>query len=326
MMINMQDTFGRTINYLRLSITDRCNLRCRYCMPAAGVQLKECGEILRYEDFLRIVSAAANLGIYKVRVTGGEPLVRKGVLNFLERVAATPGIEELALTTNGLRLGEQAQALKNAGVQRLNISLDSLQPDTFATITRGGSLSRVLKGLEAAEAAGLGIKLNMVVMRGINDAEVLDFAALSRTKPWAVRFIEYMPTLRVDGWGEKIVSGTEILDRLRRHYPIQALSTGRSCGPAKPYRIAGATGTLGIITPISEHFCGACNRIRVTATGLAKSCLLNDEAIDLKPHLRRSRDDMGSILRQVVDAKPAQHQLDSEHLRPAAFSMASIGG
>ncbi len=322
----MKDGHGRTINYLRLSITDRCNLRCRYCMPAEGVALKGCGEILRYEELLKIVEAAADLGIRKVRVTGGEPLVRKGVLGFLRRVAETPGIEEVALTTNGLLLAEQAQALKEAGVGRLNVSLDSLQSETFTAITRGGSLSMVLDGLEAADAAGLNIKLNMVVMRHINDKEILPFAALSLTKAWSVRFIEYMPTLREDGWQQRVVSGSEILERLRRHYPLQAISSGSYCGPAKPYRIAGALGTIGIITPLSEHFCGSCNRIRVTATGLAKSCLFNDDTVDLKPYLHLPTAGLGRVLQQVIAGKPARHHLDCEQQRPIPFSMASIGG
>jgi GTP 3',8-cyclase len=322
----MLDGHGRTINYLRLSITDRCNLRCRYCMPAEGVTRKACGEILRYEELLRIVAAAAELGIRKVRVTGGEPLVRKGVLGFLRRVAGTPGIEEVALTTNGLLLAEQAQALRDAGVGRLNVSLDSLHPETFAAITRGGSLSAVLAGLKAAEAAGLPIKLNMVVMRQVNDREILSFAALSLTKPWSVRFIEYMPTLREDGWRQQVVSGGEILERLRRHFPLQAISSGSYCGPAKPYRIAGAPGTIGIITPISEHFCDSCNRIRVTATGLAKSCLFNDGVVDLKPYLRLPTAALGRMLQQVIAGKPAGHQLACERQLPIPFSMASIGG
>ena len=322
----MQDNFGRTINYLRLSITDRCNLRCSYCMPEEGVPIKQCGDILRYEELLRIVKAAAELGIRKVRVTGGEPLVRKGVLGFLRQVAATPGIEELALTSNGLLLVENARALKEAGVDRLNISLDSLTPDTFSRITRGGSFDRVWQGLEAAEKAGIKLKLNMVVMRGINDQEILPFATLSLDRSWSVRFIEFMPTLQEVGWREKIVSGAEILDRLRKHHDLQAISSGRYCGPAKPFRIAGASGTIGIITPMSEHFCGSCNRIRVTANGQAKSCLFQDQMIDLVPFLKGSDEHLVEGLKQVIGQKPAQHQLGNEKPGATGFSMASIGG
>ena len=322
----MQDSHGRNINYLRLSITDRCNLRCRYCMPAAGVPQKKCDEILRYEDFLRIVSAAVDLGIHKVRITGGEPLVRKGVLGFLQNLSNLPGVEEVALTTNGLLLTEQAQALRDTGVKRLNVSLDSLKPEIFAAITRGGTLQKVLDGLKVAEQAGLKLKLNMVVMRGINDQEIVPFAALSMNKPWSVRLIEYMPTIREQGWQQQLVSGADILKRLQQHFSLQSVSSGIYCGPAKPYRIDGAKGTVGIITPMSEHFCGSCNRIRVTSTGLAKSCLLSNNTLDLKPYLQESSADLRDALQHVIGGKPSHHQFSREQHETAAFSMASIGG
>lgn len=322
----MQDNHGRNINYLRLSITDRCNLRCRYCMPADGVVQKSCGEILRYEQFLQIVEAAVKLGIRKVRVTGGEPLVRKGVIDFLRRLSSMPGIEEVALTTNGLLLAEQAQNLRDAGVKRLNVSIDSLRPETYARITRGGSLEQVLAGLDAAEAAGLKLKLNMVVMNGINDQEVVPFAALSLDKPWSVRFIEYMPTIREKQWQNQLVSGADILCELQRHYSLKSISSGRYCGPAKPYRIEGAKGTVGIITPISEHFCGSCNRIRVTSTGQAKSCLLAGGSLDLKSYLQQSEAGLLKALQQVIGDKPAQHRYRLELEKDVPFSMSSIGG
>ena len=323
----MEDNFGRTINYLRLSITDRCNLRCRYCMPPEGMPSKHCGEILRYEDLLRIVEAAVALGIRKVRVTGGEPLVRKGVTSFLRRLSATAGIEEVALTTNGLLLAEKAEALRQAGVSRLNISLDSLEPATFAEITRGGELERVLAGLAAAERSGFKVKLNMVVMRGVNDHEIVPFASLSLKNHWSVRFIEYMPTIREPQWRNRIMPGAEILGLLKDRFALQAISSGRYCGPAKPYKIKGAMGTLGIITPMSEHFCSSCNRIRITSTGLAKSCLFSNSATDLKPFLNAAGSSLlQQTLRGVIAGKPVQHRLleDSENIVP--FSMADIGG
>lgn len=322
----MQDTLGRTINYLRLSITDRCNLRCRYCMPATGVEQCNHREILRYEDCLNIVKAATGLGVRKVRITGGEPLVRKGVVPFLAELARLPGIEEIVLTTNGVLLSSIAGNLKNAGVKRLNVSLDSLQEDTYAFMTRGGSLAAVLEGLDAAEAVGLDIKLNMVVMRGINDHEVLDFAELSRRRPWAVRYIEYMPTIREQAWRSQLVSGMEILDRLHRNYPLIPLSRELYCGPAQPYQISGALGTIGIITPISDHFCSACNRIRVTSTGQVKSCLFSNEAVDLKPHLAVGIDSIRHVLRKIITSKPARHDLLRDDSSNASFSMAKIGG
>ena len=322
----MKDQHGREINYIRLSITDRCNLRCQYCMPANGIDHKACEQILRYEDFLRIVTAASELGIHKVRITGGEPLVRKGVIGFLEKLSAIPGIEKIALTTNGILLADKAQSLKNAGVQRLNVSLDSLHPKIFTEMTRGGSLEAVLAGIRAAETAGLKIKLNMVVMRGINDQEVLSFAALSINNPWSVRFIEYMPTIREAGWRNRIISGADILAQLQQIHPLESISSGCYCGPAKPYRIAGAQGTVGIITPMSDHFCNSCNRIRVTSTGLAKSCLLSDDAIDLKPYLSLPQSELKGVLQQVIKNKPSRHHLGCEQNITMPFSMSSIGG
>ena len=323
----MKDSYGRTINYLRLSITDRCNLRCCYCMPAEGVTAKNCDEILRYGDMLRIVEAAVTLGIRKVRVTGGEPLVRKGVIPFLHRLSGTAGIEEVALTTNGLLLDGMAGDLRRAGVSRLNVSLDSLERETFAKITRGGDLEKVKSGLVAAEEEGLKIKLNMVVMRGLNDHEVVPFAALTLEKPWSVRFIEYMPTIREPQWRDRIVTGAEVLGQLEGHFALQTISSGRYCGPAKPYRIPGARGTVGIITPMSEHFCGDCNRIRITSTGQAKSCLLNDMALDLTPCLRSGDENLlRNALRDVIDGKPRQHRIAENPQLCAAFSMAKIGG
>jgi cyclic pyranopterin phosphate synthase len=323
----MRDNLGRTVNYLRLSITDRCNLRCCYCMPAAGVAACGHGEILRYEELLRIARAAADLGVEKVRVTGGEPLVRKGVVEFLAALRAVPGLTEIALTTNGLLLAPLADQIRAAGVERLNVSLDSLDPDTFARITRGGDLHQVLAGLDAAERAGLRLKLNMVVMRGINDHEVERFAALSLDKPWSVRFIEYMPTIKERAWRNRVIAGSEVLERLGRHFTLEPLASGRLCGPARPYRIAGARGTVGIITPMTDHFCGACNRIRVTATGLAKSCLLADDAVDLKPDL--AADDTVSLqaaLKRVVAGKGQRHHLGEGADGPGPFIMAGIGG
>ena len=322
----MKDLHGREINYIRLSITDRCNLRCQYCMPAHGVDYKNCQQILRYEDFLRIVTAASALGIRKVRITGGEPLIRKGVIGFLEKISSIPGIEEVALTTNAILLAENAQALKGAGVKHLNISLDSLIPETFSQITRGGCLEDVWAGIRAAEEVGLKIKLNMVVMRGINSQEVSPFAALSINNPWSVRFIEYMPTIRQAGWRNRIISGAEILSELQQNYPLETLSTGHYCGPAKPYQISGAKGTLGIITPMTDHFCSSCNRIRVTSTGMAKSCLLSDGTLDLKPYLDLPESSLLDALQQVIQSKPARHHLGCEQNSTVPFSMSSIGG
>ncbi len=319
----MRDKLGRSINYLRLAITDRCNLRCCYCMPAEGIPACAHAEVLRYEELLSIAEAAVDLGVEKVRITGGEPLVRKGVVDFLNRLGQIPGLSEMTLTTNGLLLEDMASALRAAGVERLNVSLDSLEASTYRQITRGGNLQQVMAGLNAAEEAGLRLKLNMVVMRGINDHEVEDFATLSLNRPWSVRFIEYMPTIREKAWQNRVIAGSEILDRLQKRYELTAMSTSRLCGPAKPYRIAGALGTVGIITPMSDHFCGNCNRIRVTAQGLAKSCLLSDQALDLKPMLRQGHEALCSALCNVIDGKADEHHFGNED---RSFQMSGVGG
>jgi len=320
------DRFGRTINYLRLSVTDRCNLRCSYCMPEQGVPLCSHDEILRYEDLLRIARAAVRLGIEKVRVTGGEPLLRKGLIGFLARLNAIPNLAEVVLTTNGLLLASLAGQLRQAGVGRVNISLDSLEFDRYAKITRGGDLAEVLAGIKAAEKAGLQLKLNMVVIRDINDSEIDAFAELSLDRSWSIRFIEYMPTIRAKAWRERVVPGAEILERLQKKYRIVPLATGRMCGPSRPFRIEGAQGSIGIITPMSDHFCGSCNRIRVTSAGLAKSCLLSEQTIDLKPYLDQDDDLLCQALRQVIGNKVDHHQMADDSFGPASFNMSGIGG
>lgn len=323
----MHDTLGRTINYLRLSVTDRCNMRCHYCMPAEGIDQLGHKDILSFEEFLRIVTAASSLGIRKVRITGGEPLVRKGVIGLISDISQVPGIDEVTLTTNGLLLNGQVQALWDAGIRRLNVSLDSLQPETFAEITRGGDLAKVLRGLDEAESAGMKIKLNMVVMRGVNDREIIPFAALSQQKPWSVRFIEYMPVIREQQWQEKVFTGRDILDRLQEQFDLQEISNTPLCGPAKPYRITDAPGSIGIITPMSDHFCGSCNRIRVTSTGFAKSCLLSEGTVDLKPDLQQpGLEALQTTLQQVISGKPSEHQLNTDPDGSTPFSMSKIGG
>ncbi len=325
--MRLVDSFGRKINYLRLSVTDRCNLRCSYCMPPEGIAKRSHSDMLSYEEMFTIARAAVGLGIEKIRVTGGEPLVRKGVVPFLARLAAIPGLKQLVLTTNGLLLDELAIPLRDAGVQRLNISLDSLRPEVFARITRCGDLPRLLAGITAAERAGFPIKLNAVVMRGINDDELLEFAAMTLDRPITVRFIEYMPAIKEPGWQGLVMPGEEILDRVAARYPLSRLAQGELSGPAREFRIDGACGTIGIITPLSEHFCGDCNRIRVTSTGTARSCLFSDAEVDLKPYL--GTDDTEALtaaLRGIVVAKPGRHRLSVAESDHDAFTMAAIGG
>lgn len=322
------DTYGRRINYLRLSVTDRCNLRCCYCMPAAGVAKLQHGELLSYEELCRVASAAVASGISKIRVTGGEPLVRKGLVPFLERLSGIDGLKELVLTSNGMLLEELALPLRRAGVARLNISLDSLEPENFATITRGGDLARVLAGMDAAEQAGFPpVKINMVVMRGVNDHELLRFAQLSIDKPYTVRFIEYMPTLRDQGWNAQCMPGSEILRRIAERYPLLPLVGTEMAGPARNFKIEGAAGALGIITPISGHFCDSCNRIRVTAAGMVRGCLFSDQGVDLKPLLAGCDDaPLRRTLRRIVTEKPGRHHLAEEGAQQGRLNMSRIGG
>ncbi|RNC67723.1 MAG: GTP 3',8-cyclase MoaA [Desulfuromonadales bacterium] len=322
------DSHGRRINYLRLSVTDRCNLRCRYCMPADGVEKLSHGDILSYEDLYRIARAAVAAGIEKIRVTGGEPLVRKGIVPFLASLAAIPGLRELVLTTNGVLLPEMAGELRRAGVQRLNISLDSFRPATFRAITRVGDVGQVLDGIIAAEEAGFPApKINMVVMQGVNDDEVLDFARMTLDHPYAVRFIEYMPATREENWQALTVPGREILDRIAARFTLDPVVKGAMAGPSRDFRIRGAAGTIGIITPLSGHFCGDCNRIRVTSTGTVKTCLFSDGEFDLKPSLRA--DDptlLTETLRELVHGKPARHGMSADRADHRAFAMAAVGG
>lgn len=326
--MTLRDPHGRYINYLRLSVTDRCNLRCSYCMPAGGVAKFQHSDILSYEELLQVADAAVAIGVEKIRITGGEPLVRKGIIDFLGRLARIPGLKHLVLTTNGTQLPEMAQDLRDAGVQSLNISLDSLDPDTFRRITRGGDLTRVMDGIAAAQAAGFPfVKINMVVMRGINDHEVADFAALSIDRPYRVRFIEHMPT--AGGTGETLtVPGAELMASLEKRYRLQPVQREAMGGPSTSFRIEGALGTVGVITPVSCHFCHECNRIRVTSSGFAKSCLFAEGKVDLKPVIAlRDRPALQAALLDVVNAKPLRHDLSlDDSPKDSSLQMSNVGG
>lgn len=326
--MNLTDSLGRKINYLRLSITDRCNMRCFYCMPSVGVVNKGHEAVLSYEELLLIAEVAVGLGIEKIRVTGGEPLVRIGVVSFLQRLAAIPGLQHLALTTNGLLLEEMAADLFRAGVHRLNVSLDSLNADTFRKITRGGDLGRVLAGLAEAERVGFPPpKINVVAMRGVNDAEFLDFVELTLTRGNSVRFIEYMPAIKENGWQRYCIPGNEILERIAARHSLEEVDKGIFSGPSRDYRIPGARGTIGIITAVSGHFCSECNRIRVTSTGQAKGCLFADAKTDLMPFLRPpNRDELERVLKEVVMTKPERHGITQEGYSHKNFNMSQIGG
>ena len=326
--MSLRDSHGRKINYLRLSVTDRCNLRCTYCMPAKGIYAIQHGNILSYEELLRVAEAAVAIGVEKIRVTGGEPLVRKGIIHFLEHLALIPGLKRLVLTTNGILLSEMAAELRFAGVEGLNISLDSLCPNTFAGITRGGDMHKVLDGIKAAERAGFqSIKINVVVMRGVNDDEIADFAALTLDRPYRVRFIEYMPTLRDGKWKMRIITGEEVLSRLSRQFELRPAGRETMAGPATYYQIAGAAGMIGVITPISCLFCNECNRIRVTSTGVAKSCLFATKTHDLKPFIKAGDDQaLRDALRFVVNDKSERHVIAEPGRRHTILPMSQVGG
>jgi cyclic pyranopterin phosphate synthase len=296
-------------------------------MPADGIHLLSHSSVLTYEQLLLVAKAAVANGIEKIRVTGGEPLVRKGIIKFIEQLAVVPGLQQLVLTTNGLALRELAEPLKRAGVQRLNISLDSLQPETFASITRGADVSQVLAGIAAARQAGFPIKINMVVMRGINNAEILDFVDLTLSQGLTVRFIEYMPSILTPDWQTRVVSGESILEQVASRYTYSTQDREGAAGPARIFRVNGAAGTFGIITPITGHFCEDCNRIRVTAAGKMRGCLFADDGLDLKPYLASGDlTGLAAAMRSVVICKPKQHRLVSDTQDHTSFAMSAVGG
>ncbi len=337
------DAFGRRIDYLRISLTDRCNLRCVYCMPAAGVAWKDHDEILSLEEIERFAAIAVGEGISKIRLTGGEPLVRKGVVGHVRRLRALTGLEAIALTTNGTLLARYAAPLVEAGLTRVNISLDSLDPAVFERVTRGGKLADALAGLDAAFAAGMGpVKVNAVVVRGL-DQDLLAFARLTLDRPVHVRFIEYMPVGGASEGGEcepagegwtraDHVSAEEILERLTAEgtaaglgalEPVRRGDAPGGWGPARYYRYAGAPGTVGVITPLSHHFCGECNRLRLTADGRLRACLFSDEEIDVRSVLRGGTDaDVRDLIRTALATKPESH---SSRVGTAR-GMSQIGG
>ena len=316
----MRDNTGREIRYLRLSVTDRCNLRCRYCAPEE--QLPETGtDPLTAEEIEAIVSAAIDLGLDKIRLTGGEPLTRPDILEICRRVSALPGIRELCMTTNGILLEDYAAALAEAGVNRLNISLDTLQPDRFRAFTRDGDLDRVLRGIRAAEAAGLTpIKLNVVLMGSENDDEIADFVGLTQERPINVRFIELMPIGESAGLGpERFLSSDAVLAAC----PTLVPDTGEGEGVARIYRLPGGAGKVGLISPMSRHFCDRCNRIRVTADGKLKPCLHSDQEISLRGLQGAA---LAAALRAGIGVKPTGHNMTPDRPSAAGRKMHQIGG
>jgi len=278
----------RKVNYLRMSITDRCNLRCVYCTYWRDWRKSPSAEILRYEELLRLAAVASELGISKIRITGGEPLVRRGLVAFLQKLHRVPGITKVCLTTNGVLLPELSLALYDAGLRHLNVSLDTLRRERYWQITGRDNLGKVLAGLEAAASLGFQpLKINCVVLRGINDDEVLDLARLAQDHPYQVRFIELMPTTSQTWWQRHFLSMAEVRRRLAVLGPLEPLIREASAGPARTFRLPGFRGELGFISPMSEHHCRTCNRLRLTADGKVRPCLLRSQELDLKGPLRQ---------------------------------------
>lgn len=324
--IAMQDQFQRQIDYLRISVTDRCNLRCKYCMPVEGVEWMSHESILTFEEILRLMKLSTQLGFRRFRITGGEPLVRKGVLNFLREGAQIPGVEDLMLTTNGLLLPEMSFDLKAAGVQRVNISLDTMDPMRYRDITRGGDVSRVIQGIFRSLEAGLDpVKINVVVVRGFNTEELPSFLTLARQYPLHVRFIELMPIGISSEHRAEFVPIKEMKEFLKLpEYPALVVRGG---GPAEYFRPSGFKGSIGFISAMSRHFCDTCNRVRLTADGKLRPCLHSKHEVDLREALRRgcSNAELLELLAQAVWHKPAEHHMNEEASQGLRV-MSQIGG
>lgn len=308
----MVDGIGRNIDYLRISVTDKCNLRCKYCMPAEGVKRLPHDMLLRLEEIYRVVSVMAELGVKKIRFTGGEPLVRKNLVKLISDVHCIPGIEEIALTTNGILLGEMAYELKEAGVDRVNVSLDTCNEKKFADITGYDGYKKVREGIFAAQAAGMGVKINCVPCREFNDGDLEDMALLAKNEGIDVRFIELMPV----GCGKNFsgIPSDEILERLALRFGTpEPCGEKRGNGPAIYYDFDGFCGKIGLISPMSHKFCKDCNRVRLTAEGQLKLCLHFNSGIDLKPVLRGGAEDdeIKSVIREAMTGKPASHDFEN---------------
>ncbi|MBW2221498.1 MAG: GTP 3',8-cyclase MoaA [Deltaproteobacteria bacterium] len=330
-MNKLIDNYKRHINYLRISITDRCNLRCIYCMPIDGISHLSHEDILSYEEIVRIARIAVKEGITKIRITGGEPLVRKGVVNLVGWLSQLEGIEDLSMTTNGILLSEFAKPLYEAGLKRVNVSMDSLKPDRFREITRGGELSSLISGIEKANEAGMSpIKINVVAMKGFNEDEILDFAQLTKERNCQVRFIEFMPVGLKNGWKEeRYLSCSSIKKIIQENYKLHQLDNKRgNGGPADLYRLENAKGIIGFINAISSHFCSTCNRLRLTADGKLRPCLFSDKEFDIRMAMRQgdSDEELRSLLHTALSNKPEGHAITKPTFKKCAREMVKIGG
>ncbi|MBX9573589.1 MAG: GTP 3',8-cyclase MoaA [Candidatus Obscuribacterales bacterium] len=327
-MIDLVDSFGRKHSYLRISVTDRCNLRCQYCMPAEGIQLKKKDELLSFEEIARVARIFVASGIEKIRITGGEPLVRKNLEDLIAEIAKLPGLKHLAMTTNAVLLADKAEALKKAGLQSLNISIDSLHADRFKEITLRDDFSRVMAGIEAAEKAGFNpIKLNVVVMKGRNHDEVLDFVRLVYERNLNVRFIEYMP-FKDNCWDlEAVYSYKEMTQVIQQEFQLEALS-GHPSDVAKDFKLLGGKGVVSFISSMTDSFCSSCNRLRMTADGSIKSCLFYEPEINLREQLRSgcSDEQIEHLIVYALGKKPEAHPPMEELATMSNRAMVEIGG
>ena len=317
----MRDRLGRNVDYLRVSVTDRCNLRCIYCMPEEGIPKKDHNEILRNEEILKIIRISAELGIKKVRFTGGEPLVRKGIENIIYETSKIKGIEDIALTTNGTKLYEMADTLKEAGLKRVNISLDSLKKDRYRMITRLGNIDDVFRAIDKSLSIGLEpVKINTVVIKGMNDDEIFDFVKLADENPLHIRFIEIMPIGEGAKFKDNYISSDDLISSIPGLTPVET-EPGNT---ARVFKRKGAKGTVGFITPLSCKFCSSCNRIRLTAAGTIKPCLHSKYEVDIKSFLN-DEDKIRAMLEHAILSKPAGHNLEKE-ISQNQKMMFQIGG
>ena len=325
----LKDKFGRSYKYLRISVTDRCNFKCKYCIPNDDFRYLSHNKILSYEEMLLAADVFAQLGVNKVRITGGEPLVRKNISFFLKKVKDIPGIKEVTLTTNGSLLHKFAKDIHEAGINRINVSLDSLREDRYSFITGGFDLKTIINGINIAKKEGIKpIKVNTVVIRGFNDDEIIDFCDFAANNDIVVRFIEFMPIGNSAGWHkDNIITGKEIIDIISKKYSLEKVERKEMDGPAKNFKLAGG-GMIGVITPISQHFCSECDKIRLTADGKIRPCLLSDDEIDVREIIRSgSTEDIKNKIRESLNIKQEEHHLSNRSCRELyKRTMSKIGG
>ncbi|MGD9022152.1 MAG: GTP 3',8-cyclase MoaA [Deltaproteobacteria bacterium] len=324
------DPYDRKITYLRISITDRCNLRCVYCMPVQDFRPLHHEDLLSYEEISKLIEIATDLGVTKIRLTGGEPLLRREFVNLVETVCRTPKVEDVSITTNGVFLNDMAAPLFEAGLRRINVSLDTLDPSKYAKITGLACFDAVWKGIERAEALGFSpIKVNVVAIRGLNDEEFEGFADLSRQKPYHIRFIEYMPIGQDNTWTPwKYIASDEIRSRLEALGPLYKVARSIHDGPAERYQFKSAKGEIGFISAISHHFCPSCNRLRLTSDGKLRPCLFADDEVDIKSPLRNGCSDEGlkRIFLRAIAKKPQRHHAQIQKEGESLRAMSMIGG